>query len=71
VGLAGTDLVALLGAADAALYRAKANGRNRVEIQVELVKIPTPCPTACAADRDHHPPKWADAPARLATEIAA
>jgi diguanylate cyclase (GGDEF)-like protein len=30
-GQSGTDIVALLAAADAALYRAKANGRNRVE----------------------------------------
>jgi diguanylate cyclase (GGDEF)-like protein len=30
-GQPGTDIVALLAAADAALFRAKANGRNRVE----------------------------------------
>jgi diguanylate cyclase (GGDEF)-like protein len=30
-GQPGTDIVALLAAADVALYRAKANGRNRVE----------------------------------------
>jgi diguanylate cyclase (GGDEF)-like protein len=34
-GQPGTDIVALLAAADAALYRAKANGRNRVELTQE------------------------------------
>jgi hypothetical protein len=34
-GRPGTDLMALLAAADAALYRAKANGRNRVEATFE------------------------------------
>jgi diguanylate cyclase (GGDEF)-like protein len=34
-GQGGTDIIALLAAADAALYRAKANGRNRVELSEE------------------------------------
>jgi diguanylate cyclase (GGDEF)-like protein len=34
-GAGGTDIIALLAAADAALYRAKANGRNRVELSEE------------------------------------
>jgi diguanylate cyclase (GGDEF)-like protein len=34
-GAGGTDIIALLAAADAALYRAKVNGRNRVELSEE------------------------------------
>jgi diguanylate cyclase (GGDEF)-like protein len=34
-GQPGTDIVALLAAADAALYRAKANGRNRIEASAQ------------------------------------
>jgi predicted signal transduction protein with EAL and GGDEF domain len=38
-GQPGTDIVALLAAADAALYRAKAKGRNRVEIGGEELPV--------------------------------
>ena len=44
-GPPGTDIVALLAAADAALYRAKANGRNRIETQEEAVMPPASATT--------------------------
>jgi diguanylate cyclase (GGDEF)-like protein len=51
-GEPGTDIVALLAAADAALYCAKANGRNRVEFAAEgepAAGMPTVFATAHAA----------------------
>jgi diguanylate cyclase (GGDEF)-like protein len=56
-GQPGTDIVALLAAADAALYRAKANGRNRIEAANEgdmPILFATP---RVAADREAREPR--------------
>jgi diguanylate cyclase (GGDEF)-like protein len=51
-GVPGADVATLLARADAALYRAKSNGRNRLEIDDELVPAAPGLPSvAPAGDR--------------------
>jgi diguanylate cyclase (GGDEF)-like protein len=74
-GQSGTDIVALLAAADAALYRAKANGRNRVELNQDgempilfattRPRIPLDRPDRQAAATRPNPPKTLAAGASL------
>jgi diguanylate cyclase (GGDEF)-like protein len=68
-GAAGTDLIALLAAADAALYRAKSNGRNRVEQEAE-VEMPVLYATTRPAERERPGPIRAAADETLAISSA-
>ena len=47
-GAPGADLSAMLSRADVALYRAKANGRNRVETGDDVVPTPGRAPATAA-----------------------
>jgi diguanylate cyclase (GGDEF)-like protein len=54
-GAPGSDIASLLMRADTGLYRAKANGRNRVEVAEEEMKtIFTTAPPAHGADAAGH-----------------
>jgi diguanylate cyclase len=64
-GEAGAEVALMLARADAALYRAKANGRNRIALDEELLPAVTTTPVIAPAPPQAAGQGMATAPVRI------